>query len=146
MTIAIPKTVAVRVMAVITAGAAITACAAPSPRLAAIADAKRAAKAPAAPAGLSSYQGTKICDDLNAWLAGAGQESKPMFSSQMESDETEAGYSSLGTDLMTLDWNLLNFHARALKNSPPNYYPVTGLAALQRDCAGYGVSLKVVSG
>jgi hypothetical protein len=146
VTIAIPKTAAVWAMAVITAGAAITACAAPSSRLAAIDDAKRAAKAPAAPAGLSSVQGTKICGDLNAWLAGAGQKSKPMFNSQLESDESEAGYTTLGTDLMTLDWNLLNFHARALKNSPPHYYPVTGLAALQHDCAGYGVSLKSLSG
>jgi hypothetical protein len=134
-------------MAVITAGAAmITACAAPSPRLAAIADAKRAVKAPAALAGLSSVQGAKICGDLNAWLAGAGHEAKPMFSSQMESDETEAGYSALGTDLMTLDWNLLNFKSRALKNSPPHYYPVTGLAALQHDCAGFGVTVKVLPG
>jgi hypothetical protein len=146
VTIAIPKTAAVRALAVITAGAAITACAAPSPRLAAIADAKRNAKSAAAPVGLSSAQGARICGDLNAWLAGAWHESKPMFNSQMESDETEAGYSALGTDLMTLDWNLLNFKARALKNSPPHFYPVTGLAALQHDCASFGVSLKVPAG
>jgi hypothetical protein len=146
VTIAIPKTAAVRALAVITAGAAITACAAPSPRLAAIADAKRNAKSAAAPAGLSSAQGARICGDLNTWLAGAWHEPRPAFSSQLESDTTEAGYSGLGTDLMTLDWNLLNFKSRALKNSPPHYYPVTGLAALQHDCAGFGVTLKVLPG
>jgi hypothetical protein len=146
VTIAIPMTTAVRAVAVITAGAAITACAAPAPRLAAIADAKRGVKAAAAPGGLSIAAGAKICGDLNAWLAGARHETKPAFSSQMESDEGEAGYSNLGTDLMTLDWNLLNFKSRALKNSPPNYYPATGLAALQHDCAGYGVSVKVLPG
>ncbi len=63
----------------------------------------------------------------------------------MESDETEAGYSVLGSDLTMLDWNLINFNSDALQNSPPDYYPVTGLAALQHDCAGYGVSIKTPS-
>jgi hypothetical protein len=47
---------------------------------------------------------------------------------------------------MTLDWNLVNFNSGALKNSRPNYYPVTGLAALQHDCAGYRVTIKGTSG
>jgi ABC-type glycerol-3-phosphate transport system substrate-binding protein len=145
VTIAITKITAARAAAVIIAGAAIAACAAPAPRPAATAAAKRAAK-PAAPPALTTAQGAKICRDLNAWLAGAWNEKEPRFNSQLESDETEAGYTALGSDLMTLDWNLVNFNSAALQNTPPNYYPVTGLTALQHDCAGYGVSLKVPSG
>ncbi len=135
---------AARAAAVITAGAAIAACAAPAPRPATTA--KRAANAAARPAVLSTARGIKICDDLNAWLAVAWHETQPRFSSQMESDQTEAGYSALGNDLMTLDWNLVNFNSGAFKDSPPGYYPVTGLAALQHDCAGYGVRIEVPSG
>lgn len=131
--------------AVITAGAAIAACAASPPRPAATTDAKRVAKAAAAP-GLSTAEGARICDDLNVWLAEAGHQTQPRFSSEMESDETAAGYSDLGNDLMTLDFNLVNFNSGALKDSRPNYYPVTGLAALQHDCTGYGVTVKVASG
>jgi hypothetical protein len=105
--------------------------------------AHRAVAAPAAkrhvaakPAALSVRQGAKICDDLNAWVAGASHLSKPQFSSQMGSDMSEAGYSDLGSDLMGLDTNLVNL------TSPPNYYPVTGLGALTDDCASYGVIIK----
>jgi ABC-type glycerol-3-phosphate transport system substrate-binding protein len=145
VTITITKITAARAAAVIIAGAAIAACAAPAPRPAATDAAKRAAK-PAATPALTTAQGKKICDDLNAWLAGAWNQKEPRFNTQMESDETEAGYTALGSDLMTLDWNLVNFNSSALQNSPPDYYPVTGLAALQDDCAGYGVSVKVASG
>jgi hypothetical protein len=111
--------------------------------------AHRAVAAPAAkrhvaakPAALSVRQGAKICDDLNSWVAGASHLSKPQFSSQMGSDMSEAGYSDLGSDLMGLDTNLVNLNAGALKTSPPNYYPVTGLGALTDDCASYGVIIK----
>jgi hypothetical protein len=132
--------------AVITAGGAIGACAALAHGPAAITAAKRVVKPAARPVGLSTAQGARICDDLNAWLAGAWSQSKPRFSSQMESDETDAGYTALGNDLMTLDWSLINDNAGALKASPPNHYPVTGLAALQHDCSGYGVTLKTSAG
>jgi hypothetical protein len=137
------KITAAGAAAVIAAGAAITACAS-SPRPAVTAAVKRPAK-PAAPA-LTTAQGAKICNDLNGWLAGAWQQKEPRFTSQMDSDETEAGYTALGNDLMTLDWNLINFNSDALKNTPPDYYPVTGLAALQGDCARYGVTLNASSG
>jgi hypothetical protein len=139
VTLAIVKMTAARAAAVITAGAAIAGCAASAPRPGITAAAKHV-KAPSA--GLSTAQGAKICRDLNAWLTGALQQKQPRFTSQMESDETEAGYSALGNDLMTLDWNLINFNSGAFKNTPPNYYPVTGLAALQHDCAGYGVTVS----
>ena len=151
MTITIPKISVVRgkavvaAAAVIAAGALIGAWAAPSPRPAGT-TAKRVVKAAAVPAGLSTAHGAKICDDLNSWLTGAWREAKPRFTGQMEFDEADAGYTALGNDLMTLDWNLVNFNSGALKNSPPNYYPVTGLAALEHDCAGYRVSIKVASG
>jgi hypothetical protein len=137
------KIAAAGAAAVVAAGVAITACAS-SPRPAVTATARRPAK-PAVPA-LSTAQGAKICKDLNGWLTGAWQQKEPRFTSQMDSDETEAGYTALGNDLMTLDWNLINFNSGALQNSQPNYYPVTGLAALQRDCAGYGVTLQPSSG
>jgi hypothetical protein len=131
--------------AVITAGALIGAWAAPTPGPA-TPTGKRVVKAAAIPSGLSTAHGTKICDDLNSWLTGAWHEAKPLFTNQMEFDEAEAGYTNLGNDLMTLDWNLVNFNSGALKNSRPNYYPVTGLAALQHDCAGYRVTIKGTSG
>lgn len=147
MKIAITKIGAARAAAVIAAGAAagaaIGACAA-SPRPAAVTTAKRVVKA--APPALTTAAGAKICDDLNAWLAVARHLKDPQFSAQMGSDESEAGYTNLGNDLMALDWNLVNFNSGALQNSPPNYYPVTGLAALQHDCAGYGVTVKGPSG
>ena len=146
VTITVTMITAARGAAVITAGAAIAACAASVPGPAATVAVKRAANAGATPAVLSPTQGARICHDLNAWLAGARHEAKPRFSSQMESDETQAGYSALGNDLMTLDWNLINFNSDALKNSPPDYYPVTGLAALQHDCAGYGARIEAASG
>jgi hypothetical protein len=146
VTIAISKINAAWAAAVIAAGAAIGACAAVVPGPAVTVAAKRAPKAAVTPLGLSAAHGTKICDDLNSWLTGAWSEAKPRFTNQMEFDEEEAGYTALGNDLMTLDWNLVNFNSGALKNSPPNYYPVTGLAALQHDCAGYGVTIKVTSG
>jgi hypothetical protein len=151
VTITIPKISVVRgkavaaAAAVIAAGALIGAWAAPTPRPAAT-TAKRVVKAAAVPAGLSTAHGAKICDDLNSWLTGAWREAKPRFTGQMEFDEADAGYTALGNDLMTLDWNLVNFNSGALKNSPPNYYPVTGLAALEHDCASYRVSIKVASG
>jgi hypothetical protein len=131
--------------AVITAGALIGAWAAPTPGPA-TPTGKRVVKAAAIPSGLSTAHGTKICDDLNSWLTGAWHEAKPLFTNQMEFDEAEAGYTNLGNDLMTLDWNLVNFNSGALKNSRPNYYPVTGLAALQHDCARYRVTIKGTSG
>ena len=151
MTITVPKISVARgkavaaAGAVITAGALIGAWAAPTPRPAAPTG-ERVVKAAAIPAGLSTAHGTKICDDLNSWLTGAWHEAKPLFTNQMEFDEAEAGYTNLGNDLMTLDWNLVNFNSGALKNSRPNYYPVTGLAALQHDCAGYRVTIKGTSG
>jgi len=140
----IAKTAA-RTAAAITAAAAIAACAASAPRPAATTDARRAAKSAATPE-LSAAAGTRICNDLNEWLAGAWHQTRPRFTAQMESDETDAGYGALGTDLMTLDWNLVNFNSGALRNSKPNHYPVTGLTALQHDCAGYGVGVTVTSG
>lgn len=148
MTIAITKITVAWAAAVITVagtGGAIAACAASSPQPATAA-AKRDAKAAAKSAGLSTAHGAKICRDLNGWLTGAWRQAKPRFTNQMDFDESSAGYTALGNDLMTLDWNLVNFKAGALKNSPPNYYPVTGLTALQHDCAGYGVTLKTASG
>jgi hypothetical protein len=123
-------------------GATVAGCAALAPRPLATAAAKREMAGPATQAGLSIVQGAKICDDLNTWVAGARGQSKPRFTVQMESDESKAGYSVLGTDLLELDSNLDNLNSGALKNSPPNYYPVTGLAALTHDCAGYGVGIK----
>ena len=151
MTITVPKISVARgkavaaAGAVITAGALIGAWAAPTPGPA-TPTGKRVVKAAAIPSGLSTAHGTKICDDLNSWLTGAWHEAKPLFTNQMEFDEAEAGYTNLGNDLMTLDWNLVNFNSGALKNSRPNYYPVTGLAALQHDCAGYRVTIKGTSG
>lgn len=148
MTIAITKITvawAAAVIAVAGTGGAIAACAASSPQAATVA-AKRDVKAAAKPAGLSAAHGAKICRDLDTWLTGAWGQAKPRFTNQMDFDESSAGYTALGNDLMTLDWNLVNFNTGALKNSPPNYYPVTGLTALQHDCAGYGVTIKTASG
>jgi hypothetical protein len=151
VTITVPKISVARGKAVAAAGAVITAGAfwgaggAPPPGPA-TPTGKRVVKAAAIPSGLSTAHGTKICDDLNSWLTGAWHEAKPLFTNQMEFDEAEAGYTNLGNDLMTLDWNLVNFNSGALKNSRPNYYPVTGLAALQHDCAGYRVTIKGTSG
>jgi hypothetical protein len=136
-------TVAARAAAVIAAAVAIAACAASASRPAATTDAKRAK--PATPA-LSTAKGAKICDDLNSWLTVAWHLPRPRFTAQMESDESAAGYTALGSDLMTLDFNLVNFNAGALRNTPPNHYPVTGLAALEHDCTGYGVSVQVPAG
>jgi hypothetical protein len=148
VTIAITKITVAWAAAVITVagtGGAIAACAASSPQPATAA-AKRDVKAAAKPAGLSTAHGAKICRDLNAWLTGAWRQAKPRFTNQMDFDESSAGYTALGNDLMTLDWNLVNFNAGALKNSPPNYYPVTGLTALQHDCASYRVTINTTSG
>jgi hypothetical protein len=145
--IAITKITVAWAAAVITAAGAGTAIAAfttPSPSPAATDLAKRAPKATVAPAALSTAHGAKICRDLNAWLTGAWRQAKPRFTDQMDFDESEAGYTALGNDLMTLDWNLVNFNSGALKNSLPNHYPVTGLTALQNDCAGYGVTVEAV--
>jgi hypothetical protein len=133
--------------AVIAAGAAagavtgaVSSLGTPAPRPAATAAAER--DAAAKPPVLSTRKGAKICDDLNAWVAGAWHQSKPQFGVQMESDASAAGYSVLGSDLLDLGTNLVNLSSGALKNSPPNYYPVTGLGALTHDCAGYGISIK----
>jgi hypothetical protein len=130
--------------AVIAAGAAtgaVAGCAtSAAPRPVTTAAAKR--DVTVKPAGISFSQGAKICTDLNAWVAGAWQQSEPRFGTAMESDENVAGYSDLGSDLMELDTNLVNLNSGALKNSRPDYYPVTGLGALTHDCAGYGVSIK----
>ncbi len=142
MALTTTKITAAWAAAALAAGAAIAGCAGSAPRPAATVAAKRVAAAAATPAGLSTSQGARICRDLNAWLAGAWPESKPRFSFQMESDESEAGYSVLGSDLLELDSNLLNLNAGALRKSRPDYYPVTGLGALQHDCAGYGVSVR----
>jgi hypothetical protein len=146
MALTTTKIAAAWAAAVIAAGAAtgatVAGCAASAPRPLATAAAKREFAGPATQAGLSISQGAKICDDLNTWVAGARDQGKPRFSAQMESDESKAGYSVLGTDLMELDSNLDNLNSGALKNSRPNYYPVTGLGALTHDCAGYGVAVK----
>jgi hypothetical protein len=152
VTITIPKITTARARAVIAAaaviamGALIGALAGSGPRPTAAAAAKRAPKPVVTAAALSTAHGAKICRDLNGWLAGVSGQTKPRFTNQLDFDEEEAGYTALGNDLMTLDWNLINFNAGALKNSAPNYYPVTGLAALQHDCATYGVTLNTASG
>ena len=151
MTITIPKITTARARALIAAatviatGALIGALAGSGPRPTAAA-ARRDPKPAVTAAALSTAHGAKICRDLNGWLAGASGQTKPRFTSQLDFDEEEAGYTALGNDLMTLDWNLINFNSGALKNSAPNYYPVTGLAALQHDCATYGVTLNTASG
>jgi len=139
MTLIKTKATAAWAAAVLTAGAAIAGCAG-GPRSAVVTAVRHTAPRPAS-AALSAVQGAKICSDLKAWLAGALHEAEPRFSAQLESDENEAGYGALGTDLLALDSNLLNFNSGALRNSPPRYYPVEGLAALQHDCAAYGVSI-----
>lgn len=147
MKIAITKITVAWAAAVVTAagtGSAIAAFAA-SPPKPAVTTAKRAPRAAATPA-LSTAHGAKICRDLNAWLTGAWRQGKPRFTDQMVFDESEAGYTALGNDLMTLDWNLVNFNSGALKNSLPNHYPVTGLTSLVHDCAGFGVTIKSTSG
>jgi hypothetical protein len=152
VTITIPKPTAARVAAVIAAaaviamGALIGAYAGSASRPTATALAKRDAKPAAMPGRLSTARGAKICRDLNGWLTGAWSQAKPRFTNQMQFDESNAGYSALGNDLMTLDWNLVNFSSGALKNSLPNHYPVTGLTALQHDCAGYSVTINTTSG
>ena len=152
MTITIPKIITARARAVIAAaaviaiGAVIGALAGSAPRPTAAAATRRDPKPAATAAALSTAHGAKICRDLSGWLTGAAGQAKPRFTNQLDFDEEVAGYTALGNDLMTLDWNLINFNSGALKNSPPNYYPVTGLAALQHDCAGYGVTLSTTSG
>jgi hypothetical protein len=130
---------------VIGLGALIGALAAPTSRPAAMA-AKHVVKPATALPVMSKAEGAKICRDLNGWLTGAWSQAKPRFTNQMDFDESEAGYTALGNDLMTLDWNLVNSNSAALQNSLPNHYPVTGLTALQNDCAGYGVILKTSAG
>jgi len=140
------KTAVAGAAAAVTAGATIAACVASAPGPAATTAGKRVVKAVATPAGISLTQGAKICRDLNAWLAGSWPEPKPRFTYQMEMDEVAAGDGALGSDLAALDFNLVNFNSAALRNSPPDYYPVTGLAALQHDCTGYGVTVPASAG
>jgi hypothetical protein len=59
----------------------------------------------------------------------------------MESNQTEAGNTNLGTDLETLNANLQSLNGAALFPSPPGYSPATGLGALQQDCTAYGVNV-----
>jgi hypothetical protein len=84
-----------------------------------------------------------ICTDLSDWLPQAVNEDQPRFTAQLESDETEAGSTSLGNDLTTLDTNLQEINGLALFPSPPGVYPPTGLGALQNDCSAYGVTVSL---
>lgn len=93
------------------------------------------------PAALTDSQGASICNDLNAWLIQAMNEDQPRFTAKMESGQTEAGNTSLGTDLQTLDINLHTLNGAALFPSPPGYSPATGLGVLQQDCTAYGVNV-----
>jgi hypothetical protein len=100
----------------------------------------------ASSAALTVGQGASICNDLNSWLVQAWNQGAPRFSATMTADETNAGNSSLGTDLQTLDSNLQSLNSLALQPSPPGYSPPTGLGALQQDCAAYGVAIRQPGG
>ncbi|SRR6266568_2385798 len=108
-----------------------------------------AAAAPAATTAptLTASQGAAICNDLKAWLPGAFNQDMPRFNAQLESDESEAAGTPLGTDLSNLDSNLQQLNSVAFFPSPPGYTagPPTGIGALQQDCAAYGVNIKLPS-
>jgi len=92
-------------------------------------------------ATLTCSQGASICHDLDVWLVQAWNEDQPRFTANMESGETEAGDTSLGTDLRTLDANLQTLNSNALMPSPPGCSPATGVGALQQDCTAYGINV-----
>jgi hypothetical protein len=93
---------------------------------------------------LTASQGAVICNDFKAWLPGAFNQRMPRFNAQLESDETEAGDTPLGTDLLNFDSNLQDLNGSAFFPSPPGYAGTpTGIGALQQDCATYGVTFKL---
>ena len=96
---------------------------------------------------LTASQGATICDDLKAWLPGAFNQDMPRFNAQLQSDESEAAGTPLGTDLSNLDSNLQQLNSDAFFPSPPGYTagPPTGIGPLQQDCAAYAVKIKLPS-
>jgi hypothetical protein len=127
---------------------AVVASAAAALTLTACASAATPKPAATAPAGLTYAQGQSICNDLAAWLPGAYNADMPRFSQKLGTDETEAvtASSQLGTDLSNLDSNLQSINSVAFDPNPPGYTGTpTGMAALNSDCAAYGVTLPSMS-
>jgi outer membrane murein-binding lipoprotein Lpp len=106
----------------------------------------RVAAATTAPT-LTASQGAAICNDLKAWLPSAFKQNMPRFNAQLQSDESEAARTPLGTDLSDLDSNLQQLNSVAFFSSPPGYTggPPTGTGPLHQDCAAYGVNIKLPS-
>jgi hypothetical protein len=101
------------------------------------------APASSAVPGLSSAQGKSVCQDIATWIPQADNQDMPRFSTQLETDESEAGNTPLGQDMTTLDDNLQSENGNALIS---NNYVVTGspdpITGLSQDCNGYGVTLN----
>jgi hypothetical protein len=97
-----------------------------------------------APAGLSTQQVQTICTDLNDWLPVAVKEDQPRFTPTLTADQAEAAGTPLGNALATLSANLQQVNGLAFEPSPPGYTGTPlGLGALQRGCAGYGVTVTL---
>jgi hypothetical protein len=86
-------------------------------------------------ASLSYSRGMSICNDLNTWARTANNQDTPRFSPQLESDESEAASSQLGSDLASFDESMQAENSGALEPGPPgDPQPV------ESDCSTYGVT------
>jgi len=121
------------VAALVIAGLTLAGCSASTPTT---------KRKPSVSPTLSSAQGERICNDLTNWAVAASNDDQPRFDAQMTADKNEAGGTSLGDDLSELDSDLQTENAVALEAAPPGSGNLTDLAALQTDCAAYGVTFN----
>ena len=87
---------------------------------------------------LSYSQGASICRDLNSWARTANNQDTPRFSAQLESDESAAAGSQLGSDLASFDGDLQTENSAALEPGPPG--DEQSVQFVESDCSAYGVT------
>ena len=87
---------------------------------------------------LSYSQGASICRDLNSWARIANNQYTPRFSAQLESDESAAAGSQLGSDLASFDGDLQTENSVALEPGPPG--DEQSVQLVESDCSAYGVT------
>lgn len=87
----------------------------------------------------TASEGMSICNDVNSWLKTAENQDMPRFNATLESDESEAARTQLGSDLSSLDDDLQQMNSDALMPGPPG--DPQPIQAVESDCKSYGVTI-----
>ena len=120
---------------------ALTAAACGSSGTSTSASSPTAATPASSPAGLTSAQGTKICNDLLVWSKVAYTEDMPRFTQTLVNDtnDAEAANSQLGADMGSLESDLTQINSLALEPGPPGQ--PSDAQAVDYDCQQYGMNI-----